>query len=122
MAQIAYYDQCETFMGDRFSVVNALTGLFAGLALGGSSFAASFDCGHAALPREKMICSDPALSDLDSKLGRLYQERRELLSPHGAALLQTSERSWLQYTATVCPLVLPSGADGQPQPKDCLAL
>jgi len=109
-------------MRRRLTLTIGLAGLVAGLALVGSSFAASFDCGHAASPREKLICSDPTLSDLDSKLGRLYQERRALLSPHGADLLQTSERSWLTYTATVCTLAVPDHAVWSQQPKNCLAL
>lgn len=63
---------------------------------------ASFDCAHATSPREKAICGDPALSALDGRLGRLYRERRALLSPQGAKLLQNSERNWLRFVGLVC--------------------
>lgn len=74
--------------------------------------AASFDCAKASKPREKLICDDQALSDLDSQLGHLYQERRSLLTAHGAELLQKSEQNWLRFVATVCPT--------GPFPKACL--
>jgi uncharacterized protein len=83
--------------------------------------AASFDCAKAASPREKLVCSDPDLSDLDTKLGRLYAERRALLSPHGSDLLQRSELNWLKFIATVCPLDAPAEADSRRVPKNCLA-
>ena len=63
---------------------------------------AGFDCAHAISAREKTICADPALSALDGQLGRLYRERRALLTPQGAKLLQESERSWLRFVETVC--------------------
>lgn len=66
--------------------------------------AASFDCAKASKPREKLICDDQALSDLDSQLGHMYQERRSLLSPRGAELLQKSEQSWLRFVTAVCPV------------------
>ena len=96
------------------------------LAVHAPTLAASFDCTKASKPREKLICSDPALSDLDSKLGRLYQERRSLLSAHGAELLQKSEQNWLRFVATVCPIdagssPVPTGAfPTGPFPKVCL--
>lgn len=63
---------------------------------------ASFDCTRTTSAREKVICGDPALSALDGQLGRLYRERRALLSPQGAKLLQESERSWLGFVGTIC--------------------
>jgi len=88
--------------------------------------AASFDCTKASKPREKLICDDQALSDLDSKLGRLYQERRSLLSERGAELLQKSEQNWLRFVATICPIdtdsrpVPPLSFPRGPFPKACL--
>ena len=35
------------------------------------ALAASFDCTKAHTAREKNVCSDPAISDLDGNLGRL---------------------------------------------------
>ena len=97
------------------------------LAVHSPALAASFECAKASKPREKLICADQALSDLDSQLGHMYQERRSLLSAHGAELLQKSEQNWLRFVATVCPLdtgklvpadptTFPSG----PFPKVCL--
>jgi uncharacterized protein len=97
------------------------------LAIQSPTFAASFDCAKASKPREKLICDDQALSDLDSQLGHLYSERRSLLSPSGVELLQKSEQNWLRFAATVCPVdtvrpvpsnptTFPSG----PFPKACL--
>jgi uncharacterized protein len=96
----------------------AIVGIFTihGLALG-----ASFDCAHATAPREQLICADPDLSDLDGRLGRAYQQRRAVLSPQGAELLQSSQRSWLRFIATVCPLKAPADADSRQLPKNCLA-
>ncbi|MDD1622518.1 MAG: lysozyme inhibitor LprI family protein [Methylococcaceae bacterium] len=67
-------------------------------------YAASFDCSQANTPREHFICSRPELSELDSQLGRVYQEKKSLLSPQGAQLLQQAERGWLRYVAQICPL------------------
>jgi len=90
------------------------------LALLGTASAASFDCTRAKAPREKLICREPALSDLDEKLGRAYQERRAILSPHGAELLERSESSWLHYLTIVCPMVVPADVAGWRNPKSCL--
>jgi uncharacterized protein len=77
---------------------------------------ASFDCHHAASPREQLICSDPELSTLDRRLAQIYREKRALLSPKGAELLKDSERSWLRFISTVCG----PEANSQPDQKDCL--
>jgi uncharacterized protein len=63
---------------------------------------ASFDCAHITSVNEKAICADPALAALDGQLGRLYREKRTLLSPQGGKLLQNSQRSWLRFIGTVC--------------------
>lgn len=67
-------------------------------------YAASFDCKHANTPPEHLICSRPELSELDSQLGRVYQEKKSLLSTQGAQLLQQAERGWLRYVSQICPL------------------
>jgi uncharacterized protein len=105
----------------------ALTGLFAGSPAQATEAAkgkttpvtASFDCGHASSPREHLICSDPELSALDGQLGKTYQEKRALLSPKGAELLKSSQRSWLRYISTVCA---PEGPDApsRAESKTCL--
>ncbi|QSB03225.1 DUF1311 domain-containing protein [Methylomonas sp. EFPC1] len=87
-----------------------------------SVYAASFDCSQANNPREHFICSRPELSELDSQLGRVYGEKKSLLSPQGAQLLQQAERGWLRYVAQICPL---NGSTQQHSslwsPEACLA-
>lgn len=85
-----------------------------------SVLAASFDCAKANTERKKTICSDPDLSDLDSQLRRVYQERRALLSPHGAELLQRSEKNWRRFVTIMCPLDAPGNMKKWLRPKDCL--
>jgi uncharacterized protein len=67
-----------------------------------------------------MICQEPTLSDLDAQLGRAYEERRAILSPHGGELLHRSELSWLHFVGIVCPLTVPAKAASGGLPKDCL--
>jgi hypothetical protein len=71
-------------------------------------------------PRERLICSDKTLSQLDDQIGRIYQERKAALSPHGAELLQHSEQSWLHYIAVVCPLESKLHNPSQRTPAQCL--
>lgn len=71
--------------------------------------AASFDCARADSERERLICSDAKLSEIDGELGRVYQERLALLSPKGAELLRGSQRSWLTYANRTCPMAAPRG-------------
>ena len=85
-----------------------------------SALAASFDCGKATSPRERVICGSGVLSELDGQLGRVYAARRALLSADGRALLQISERNWLGYVATVCPLSAPGQAGVRRKAEDCL--
>ena len=87
--------------------------------MGASS--ASLDCTRATSPRERLICRDPTLSERDRRLGDLYRQRRALLSPQGARALQASERGWLKFIATVCPLDPPSNAGDGGDPKTCLS-
>jgi len=84
-----------------------------------ASMSASFDCGHASSPQERLICGDPELSALDSQLGKTYSAKRTLLSPKGAELLKSSQRSWLRYISTVCA---PEGPDApsRAESKTCL--
>lgn len=58
------------------------------------SHAASFDCAKAALPMEKMICTDPALSQLDSELGAAYT--RAIARLKDKNLLRQWQRTWLR--------------------------
>ena len=84
--------------------------------------AASFNCASAIAPKDKLICQSPELSALDAELGQVYQQKIAMLSPRGAALLQNSERSWLRYTQTVCPMAPASTIDFRADPATCLKL
>lgn len=72
-----------------------------------SVYAASFDCSRVGTPREQFICSKPELSELDTQLGNVYREKKSLLSPQGAQLLQHAELDWLRYLTLICPLDAP---------------
>jgi uncharacterized protein len=60
---------------------------------GGSSYAASFDCGKASTPVEKAICSDEQLSNLDSELGRAYKAAFQ--NSATPADLKTEQKNWV---------------------------
>ncbi len=107
-------------MMSRIGFRVGLAAILGSLAIHGAVLAASFDCGKATSPREQLICRDPVLSDLDTQLGRIYQERKAVLSQHGAELLQNSERNWLHYITTICPLIVPANGDSQRNPNICL--
>ena len=108
-------------MQDRFGVKARLAGLFLSLAFHGCALAGTIDCDHATSPGEKFICGNPYLSRRDEQLATVYEERSALLSARGAELLRRSERSWLRYATTVCPLVVPADADIHRKPGLCLA-
>lgn len=55
--------------------------------------AASFDCAKAGTLVEKAICSDAALSDLDSQLGRAY--KATLANSTAPEPLKAEQKSWL---------------------------
>ncbi len=55
--------------------------------------AASFDCAKAKAPVEKMICSDPGLSELDGRLASAY--RRALGLAPNPEPLKAEQRFWL---------------------------
>ncbi len=73
-----------------------LGGLWAILALvlsGGVARAASFDCGQARQPVERMICADAAVSRLDEQLGAAYHAALDAaVEPKDLA---RSQRIWL---------------------------
>lgn len=88
-----------------------------------SVYAASFDCDQAKTPREHFICNKPELSELDSQLGRVYQEKKSILSPQGAQLLQRAELGWLRYLMLICPLNAPTqSTNSRREPETCIKL
>ena len=81
-------------------VKSGLMMLLIGLAFNTASFAAGFDCGKAATPVEKMICSDPQVSELDSLLAKAY--KKALSSAPKPELLRTEQRTWLSSRRDAC--------------------
>ncbi|WP_371212342.1 lysozyme inhibitor LprI family protein [Methylosinus sp. LW4] len=82
--------------------------------------AASFDCAQATTMREKLICRDRSLSDLDTRLARLYRERRGLLSRNGAEQLRLSQASWIGFIDIICPSNPPEHAFRSRPQVQCL--
>ncbi|SEG65978.1 Protein of unknown function [Bryocella elongata] len=69
-----------------------------------SAHAASFDCKLAKSPREKAICADPRLSDLDTKIAVGYKTLLQQLSPRAAGEVRDDQRAWLRWLDQSCPL------------------
>lgn len=78
--------------------------VLAGLALGFTAQAASFDCGKAATKVEKMICADAKLSKLDEVLNADY--KTALQDEKQAKAVRQAQKRWLKKrnrcTDTVC--------------------
>lgn len=68
--------------------------------------AASFDCARAKTLIERLICSNPALSKEDSRLGQVIRQRLELLPPDQREALLEYNREWLPFRLPSC------GSDG----------
>lgn len=64
--------------------------------------AASFDCGKAQSKVEHLICDNPKLSELDSKLGQDYQDVRSKANEEQKKILITEQKHWLKHTRNVC--------------------
>lgn len=64
------------------------------------SFAASFDCAHAATKMEKLICGDPQLSKNDEELAASYsQALKEAPDP---GVIKKQQREWLGEVRKRC--------------------
>jgi uncharacterized protein len=74
----------------------------AAIAVAFDTDAASFDCARAARPQEKLVCSDPGLSNLDEQMATSYWTARSLLSEPGRGALLAGQRSWLRYWPRDC--------------------
>ena len=68
----------------------------------GGSLAASFDCGAAGTPVEKLICSDAALSKLDEELGAGYKKALAAMDAGNRDKLLAEQKSWLRNSRSVC--------------------
>jgi uncharacterized protein len=104
----------------KIATLITLIALTSALTVSGQLKAASFNCATATSPREKLICDTPELSRLDDQLATAYAAARGRLSPAGGALLQRSQRNWLRFAATVCPLAVPVSRDPRRQPVNCI--
>lgn len=72
--------------------------------------AASFDCGKATAPVEKLICSDPKLSKLDEALAGAYAAKREALAGEDDARgLVREQRAWLARRNNDCGILAKGG-------------
>lgn len=74
----------------------ALTGLVA------SPVAASFDCAKARSSAEKVICSNPALSEQDSTLNRLYLWKLDSAPQIEKQSITAEQRDWIAKTRDAC--------------------
>ena len=66
------------------------------------SNAASFDCGAASAPRERLICGDAELSLADDSLAAAFKTALAALSDEGKAGLRKDQRGWIHFTDVVC--------------------
>lgn len=98
-------------LGLRVASAVVLGGLFASPAV-----AVSFDCAHAATPREKAICASPRLSKLDDQLAAAYGRLLATVPSGTQAIVRTNERDWLRSADDGCPANV-----GQEAFRDCLA-
>ncbi len=64
----------------------------------------SFPCERAAAPQEKLLCSRRTLAKADLEMNSAYRKALARLSPAGRRQLQLSQRAWLRFRQTVCPL------------------
>lgn len=61
--------------------------------------AASFDCAKASTQVERVICSDPTLSDLDMRVAQAY---RAAAGGQDAVAIRTEQRQWLSEVRSKC--------------------
>ena len=86
----------------RLALGLTLGALSVGVTTPSRACAASFDCTKAKRVTEKLICSTPALSQLDEELAKAYRALRKELDPKGQALLKESQKRWLRSWPIVC--------------------
>ena len=67
-----------------------------------TAHAASFDCAKAQTKVEKVICADPSISDLDSRLGKVYGQDLAKANPEQKKQLIADERHWLKSVRDRC--------------------
>ena len=60
------------------------------------------DCKTAASVRERAVCTNPGLLELDRKLMAIYDRLQVQLSPAAAAAMRSDQTSWLAWLDQVC--------------------
>jgi uncharacterized protein len=63
----------------------------------------SFDCDNAVTLRERTVCGDPKLADLDTRMATAYRALQASLSQTAADAVKTDQREWLQWLDKICP-------------------
>lgn len=76
--------------------------IFVGLMLSFTAQGASFDCSKATTNLEKQICNNPAISKLDEKIGKLYQEVLYKADEEQKQRLVAEQKHWLKHTRNTC--------------------
>jgi len=74
--------------------------LVVGLSLTFGAHAASFDCKKATSVQETLICADPALSALDTRIAGLYTFAQDILG-HSSSL-RNGQRNWIARERAAC--------------------
>jgi uncharacterized protein len=69
-----------------------------------STARASFDCEEPSTALEIVICADSELGRADIRLAKVYRDANVAVSAEQHADLVASERSWLRYVTSTCPL------------------
>lgn len=72
------------------------------LVLSFTAQAASFDCAKAGTKAEHLICDNPKISELDSKLGQDYQDVLGKANEEQKLRVITEQKHWLKFTRNVC--------------------
>jgi uncharacterized protein len=63
---------------------------------------ASFDCRKAVQPREKAICANASLGQLDERMSAAYFQELRGVSEAAGSLMRDDQRLWLRWLGTVC--------------------
>jgi uncharacterized protein len=86
------------FKGVRYLAI----ALIGGLVLAWSAQAASFDCAKAQSKVEHLICDNPKISVLDSKLGQDYRDVLGKANNEQKQHVTTEQKHWLKFTRDFC--------------------
>jgi|GEM_PF-1811462 len=78
--------------------------LLAAAALAGSPIQAGFPCRDAETAQERLVCARPALAAADVELNRSYRAASAQLGPEGRRQLRISQRAWVNFRDSVCPI------------------